>query len=279
MPITIDDAFIDKFNADVHVAYQQMMSKLRGTVRTDADVRASKVRFQKLGVITTTTKGRNGEIPPTNPEHTWVEATMADSYALIYVDQLDLTKLNIEIRGNYVTEMAAAFARETDDIIIDAMAAGATQTVGTGYGGAMTRNLALEAVELLDVNEVPNDGNVYCAITPRQWAHLMTVEEFQNSDYNGPDLPFTKRQDVRTWYGVHWMKHNRLPGARTANCDCYMWHRSALGHGINAEVDITWDWENPRKAWSAAGSMSMGATTIDANGFIEIQVDDTAALP
>jgi len=33
------------------------------------------------------------------------------------------------------------------------------------------------------------------------------------------------------------------------------------------------------QAWDGVGSLSMGAVAIDANGIIEIRVDDTGALP
>ena len=52
----------------------------------------------------------------------------------------------------------------------------------------------------------------------------------------------------------------------------------AVGHGINSELATSWDWENTRRAWSMSGSMSMGATVIDATGIVEVRLDDTTAL-
>lgn len=277
---TIDQAFIEKFNADVHILYQQQGSKLRGTIRTDADVKASKVRFQKLGGIVAGTKARQGEIAPSNPASTFVEATMSDYYTLDYVDQLDLTKLNIDIRGNYVKVHQMAFGRQTDDLILQAMASGATLTFGTYVSGNnLDRNTALGWIEQLDVNEVPDDMERYAAITPHAFNFLMTQKEFANSLYSGPEMPYVKKSEIRTWLGVHWIKSNRLPGARTSQCKMYLWHQRAVGHGISDEISITWDWENERKSWSAAGSMSMGAVVIDPSGLIEAHLDDTAAFP
>lgn len=274
---TIDRAFIVKFNEDVHMDYQQKGSKLRGTIRTDADVKAEKVRFQILGQVAARAKARNGNIPPSNPDHSFVEATMLDRYTLDFVDQLDLTKLNIEIRNSYVRNHSWAFARETDDQIITAMQAGVTDTFSAG--GLFDRNTMLEAAERLDRNDVDRDGNWWCPVTPRQWASLMTVEEFASGDFVGPSLPFMQNIDARTWMGIHFLIHNRLPGVGTNAARVFMYHMSSVGHGINSEVDITWDWENEKKAWSAAGSMSMNAVVIDPRGIIGVDVDDTAALP
>lgn len=278
---TIDQAFITKFNTDVHLAYQQTESKLRGTVRTDADVTATKVRFQKLGTLTAGSKTRTGEIPASNPAHSYVDVTMSDYYTLDWVDKLDLTKLNIDIRGNYVKLHAAAFARQTDDLIIAAMNSGYTVSYngGADYTYNLDRNNVLAWIEVLDKAYVPDDMQRYALITPRGWNWLLCLKEFSNSQYVGPDLPFARHMEVRTWNGVHWIKSNRLPGAGTTSAVYFLWHLRAVGHGINSEVSITWDWENDRKAWSAAGDMSMGSAVIDPIGLVAYRVNDTLALP
>lgn len=277
---TIDDAFIQKFNRDVHLEFQQRGSLFRTLVRTDAEVMASTLRFQKLGTITVGSKARNGTIPISNPAHSHVDVTMIDRYAATLIDKLDLTKLNIDVRSGYVENMTAGFARETDDQIITAMTAGATQTVGS-YASGISRNIALLSREALDDNNVFSDGRCYCAVTPRQWSHLMTIDEFVRAEFLGYDRMPWKQEgfQMKLWNRVYWFVSTRLPGVKTSQAKCYMWHKIAMGHGINAEVDITWDWENLMKGWSGAGSMSMNAVTIDANGLVEIRVDDTAALP
>ncbi len=276
---TIDDAFIQKFNRDTHLEFQQRGSLFRNLVRTDAEVKAESLRFQKLGTMTVGSKARNGTIAIQNPEHTHVDVTMLDRYAATLIDQLDLTKLNTDVRGGYVENMAAAFARETDDQIIDAMESGTTTNIGS-YSGLITANLALLGREGLDDNNVFSDGRCYCAVTPRQWSALMKIPEFVNSDYIGYDqLPWKQQGfEMKLWNRVYWFVSTRLPGVRTTQAKCYMWHKTAVGHGINSELDITWGWENLMKGWSGAGSMSMNAVVIDARGIIEIRVNDTTAL-
>jgi hypothetical protein len=277
---TIDDAFIQKFNRDVHLEFQQRGSLFRTLVRTDAEVMASTLRFQKLGTITVGSKARNGTIPISNPGHTHVDVTMLDRYAATLIDKLDLTKLNIDVRSGYVENMTAGFARETDDQIVAAFVAGATQTQGS-FSGGITRNVALLSREQLDVNNVFSDGRCYCAVTPRQWSYLMTIDQFTREEYIGYDqLPWKQQGfQMKLWNRVYWFVSTRLPGTGTSQAKCYMWHKTAVGHGINAEVDITWDWENLMKGWSGAGSMSMNGVVIDARGIVEIRIDDTVTLP
>ena len=274
---TIDQSFITKFNDDVHLVYQQRESKFRGLLRTDADVKAEKVRFQKIGSVVAKTKARNGVIPPANPDHSFVEATMTDGYVLEFVDQLDLTKLNIDVRDGYVRTFAMALARFVDDQIIAAMDAGATQldTATTN----MTRNDILAQTQTLDSNDVARDGRWFWALTPVAWSHMMTIDQFVNSDYVGPELPFMQGRLLRTYYGVNFFVSSRLPGVGTSAAKTFLWHMDAVGHGINQDVSLQWAWENDRQAWSGAGSVSAGAVVIDPLGLVEFTVSDVAALP
>lgn len=275
---TIDQAFITKFEKDLHLTYRQMASKLRGLVRTDAQVNGSTARFYKLGTLVATAKSRNGEIPSQNPDHSYATATMVDRYISLYADQLDLTKLDVDLKSGYLRAGAAAFGVETDDQIIQALT-GATTNFG-GYSGNWSQNNALIACRYFDINNVPDDGRRFAAVTPYGWAHLMTIDEFIRSDYVGPDdLPYKKMgMEVRTWLGINWIKHTRLPGSGTTQAKSYLWHMDAVGHGINAEVQTNWEWKNERWAWNMAGAMSMGATVIDATGVFEARWNDETAL-
>lgn len=279
---TINQAFEIKFQRDTHLIYQQGGSKFRGLCRTDGSVKAETCRFYKLDTVSTSGKTRQGDIAVSNPTHSYATATMDDQYVALLVDELDLTKLNSNVRESYAKAVANAFGRKTDEQIIDGMETGATQTLGD-YGSSdddnFTLNLTLRANRTLDANNVPRDGRRFCAVTPHQWAWLMKIDQFVRSDYTGPDLQFTKTgEPMKTWNGINWFCSTLLPGVGTATAKSYLWHHDAVGHGINSEIKVQWDWENLKQAWSCAGSSSMGAVVIDPTGLVEIRVDDTTAL-
>lgn len=279
----IDANFTQKFTRDLHLEYTQNGSLFRGTVRTDGQVDGTQVHFEKLGTLVMGDKPRNGDIPITNPAHNRVTATMVDKYAAVLIDQLDTRKLSIEAKAGYVSQLAAAATDYTDDLIIDAMDSGATGYIGD-YGSSDTdyidENMALELGEWFDRRNVPRDGNRFCAVTPRQWAALMKINTYRDADYVGQDLPFKKTGfKMRTWNDINWFMSNRLNGVATATTVCLAWHKRAVGFGINADYDITWAWENLKKGWSGAASLSMGAAVIDVNGVCELRLDDTGALP
>jgi hypothetical protein len=279
----IDGSFQQKFSRDLHLEYTQNGSLFRGMVRTDGQVDGSQVHFEKLGTLVMGDKPRNGDISITNPAHNRVTCTMVDKYVAVLLDVLDTRKLSIDAKAGYISQMAAAATDYTDDLIIDAMDAGATGSIGD-YGSSDTdyidENMALEIGEWFDRRNVPRDGKRNIAVTPRQWAALMKIPSYKSSDYVGPDLPFKKVGfKMRTWNDLNWFMSNRLNGVGTATAKCLAWHQRSVGHGINQDYDITWAWENLKKGWSGAASLSMGACVIDTNGVLEVRVDDTGALP
>jgi len=75
MTTTIDQSFIDHFQADVHQAYQRMGSKLRNTVRVKNAIKGATTVFQKVGKGTATTKARHGKVPVMNVDHEAVRVT------------------------------------------------------------------------------------------------------------------------------------------------------------------------------------------------------------
>src|SRR5512134_2320746 len=117
MSTSVELAFVKNFEAEVHLQYQQMGSKLRTSVRTKNNVVGASTTFQRVGKGTAATKARHGKVPVMNVDHTPVECTLQDFYAGDWVDQLDeLTNINEQ----QVVAKAGAYAlgRKTDDLII-----------------------------------------------------------------------------------------------------------------------------------------------------------------
>ena len=97
MSISIDNVFVKQFEADVHLAYQQMGTKLRSTVRSKSGVVGASTTFQKVGRGTASTKSRHGIVPVMNLNHEPIECMLQDYYAGDWVDALDELKTNIEM--------------------------------------------------------------------------------------------------------------------------------------------------------------------------------------
>ena len=295
MSTSIDTAFITSFEAKVHEVFQRKGSQLKDAVRMKTDVVGSTAVFQKVGTGTATTKARHGTITPMNQTHTAPQCTLADFYAGDWVDKLDEAKININERDVIANGGAMALGRKVDDQITTVLDTTTQSTVTlTVTTKANILATALEFAEAAWANDVPNDGEVYAAVTARYWSQLMLLDQFQNADYVGTDGQSFRTGPVsmpgrwKDWMGIKWKMQTGLPGAGTSTAKCFIWHKSAIGYAVAASAgnvagrapvsaDITW--HGDRAAHFVNNMMSGQACLIDDTGVIEGNLDDTAAIP
>lgn len=265
MPNTIDQAFIRQFETEVHMAYQRMGSKLRNTVRT-TNVTGSSARFQKIGAGSASTKSRNGSVTPMELSHTFVEATMADFYAAEYIDKLDELKVNINERQAVAQSAAAALGRKTDEILYTAMDVGANATQLGSAANVVDRADLLLVFETFGSNDVPEDGQRYIAMHPRGFADLFAITEFASSDYVGPqNLPYAGGMTMKEFLGFKIFSTSAVTSGKNM---CY--HTSAIGLGINADVQTEINYIPEKVSHLATSMMSMGAIVIDNRAIYEL---------
>ena len=266
MANTIDQAFIKQFETEVHLAYQRMGSKLRNTVRTAGNVRGNVVRFQKIGTGSANTKSRNGNVTPMELAHTNVEATMADYYAPEYIDKLDELKTNIDERQAVAQSAAAALGRKTDEIIYTAMDAGANSTQINSTGAAVDKADLLALFETMGTANIPEDGGRYLAMHPKGYADLFLITEFASSDFVGDqNLPFAGGMSMKEFLGFKIFSTSAITAGKNMG-----YHSSAIGLGINSDVQTEINYVPEKAAHLATSMMSMGSVVIDDNGVYEV---------
>ncbi len=279
MSMSIDQAFTKMYAGEVHTAYQRQGSKLRNTVRTKQITNANQAQFPKVGTGTATTKARHGLVPVMNVDHTSVTVTLTDYYAGDWVDKLDELKTNIDERQVISNAGAYALGRKTDELIITAILSGSNSTTITMTSAATIRNSFLAAITALRVRDVPDDGNLWGVVSWPMWAALMTVPQFTDADYVGPELPYKiPGQQIRSWLGVNWLPHTGLPVATTTRTGA-IYHHDSVGHAIGAEVMVDITWHGDRASHFVNHMMSQGAVLVDANGVQELVIDEATALP
>ena len=265
MANTIDQAFIKQFETEVHMAYQRMGSKLRNTIRS-TNVSGSTARFQKIGTGTASTKSRNGNVTPMELVHTNVEASMSDFYAAEFIDKLDELKTNINERQAVAQSAAAALGRKTDELIIAAMDAGANATQIHDTGSALAKADLLSLFETMGTADVPEDGQRYLAMSPAGYADLFQINEFASSDFVGPqNLPFAGGMTMKEFLGFKIFSTSAVAGGKN-----FAYHTSAVGIGINSDVQTEVNYVAEKVSHLATSMMSMGAVAIDDNGIYEV---------
>jgi hypothetical protein len=266
MANTIDQAFIKQFEIDVHLAYQRMGSKLRNTVRTAGNVRGNVVRFQKIGTGSANTKSRNGNVTPMELVHTNVEATMEDFYAPEYIDKLDELKTNIDERQAVAQSAAAALGRKTDEILYTAMDSGANSTQIHDTSSALEKADLLSLFETFGTANIPEDGQRYLAMHPKGYADLFLIDEFASSDYVGEqNLPFAGGMTMKEFLGFKIFSTSAITAGKNM-----AYHSTAVGLGINSDVQTEINYVPEKAAHLATSMMSMGAVVIDDNGVYEV---------
>ena len=272
MPTDISVAFIKQFESEVHIAYQQTGTLLRNTVRVKT-VKGKDTTFQIVGKGSATTKERHKQISPMNLEHSNVTVSLADYYAGEWVDKLDELKTNIDERQVVAKSGAYALGRKTDDLIIAAMNTTTTEVDGTTMA---VEDAFLKAFADMNDNEVPDDNDRYCAVSPQVWNMLLKVDQFAKSNFVD-DKPWIKGRTAKKWLGINFIMHAGLPKSGNVR-SCFMYHKSALGfaNGCDVTSDITW--HGDYAAHFINNMMSQGAGLIDTKGVIKVKIDESATV-
>jgi hypothetical protein len=275
MSDSIDQVFVTEYSSDLKHAYQQGASLLRKTVFLKTGVRASTVKFPKVGKGKAVQKTRHGIIPAMNVAHSRVTATMENWYAPDWLDDFDEMMTNIDDRAALSKAGASACGRKVDELILAQM--GLTDnTVALGTLDFGLRHIQSGLIKLNDAS-VPNEDR-YAALGSIQWEQLMTIEAFANADYVGDKKPWLQNTEAKQWRGVTWIHHTGLPLSGTVR-DCFMWHKPAIGLGEVSDIVLKTKYEEERDSWFVNNKMSLGGVLIDSEGVVKIQCKDTGALP
>ena len=273
MSATISNAFITQFEAEVHMAYQRMGSKLKNLVRVVNGVSGESVKFQKVGTGEATSKARHAEVVAMNISHTNVTATLADFYASDYVDKLDELKTNIDERAVIANNAAYALGRKTDSIITDAMSSATTlgNTAGA-QGGTVTSDMNIDKFKemqaLFGTNDVPDDGQRYWAIGPNQWSNLLDDDQWSRMEYIGSnELPFSgMNYTAKKFLGFLVFVHSGLDTSGSTDRHTIAWHKSSMGLGVGSEVRTEVNYIPEKVSHLMTSYLSMGSILIDTNG-------------
>lgn len=262
---SIDTAFIQEFEAGVYEALQRKASVFQGCVRTRPGVK-NKTTFQKYGTGNATQKARNGVIPPMNNSHSTVSVTTEDWYAGDFIDDLDLLRIHHDEMQASMNAGAYALGRKTDDLIVAALS-GSTNAIDETTNGA-TLAWATACMVNFGNNEVPDDGDRFAIIGWEQWGKLMALQQFSNSQYVGEEeLPFRAGTQAKRWLSFLWIPWSGY--VRSTNSTNYLFHRSAVGHALGAEIDSRITYEGTRAAWWALNKMQKGTCLIDGSAVIK----------
>lgn len=276
MAISISNAFVTLFDAEVKQAYQAD-AVLRNTVRLRTGVTASTHKFPKIGSGVAQVRIPQTDVTPLNVTYSQATVTLSDWIAAEYSDIFNQAKVNFDERSELVQVVSKAIGRRSDQLIIDALAASSTSlTVSNDIGGTDS-NLSVaklrEAQRLMNANNVPMEDR-YLVIHASNLSNLLSETAVTSSDFN--TVKALVQGELDTFLGFKFITlGDRSEGGLTGGGSgqdrvVYAYHKTAVGMaesmGIRSEINYI-----PEKtSWLVSSMFSAGAIAIDAGGIVAI---------
>ncbi|MBS1180439.1 MAG: hypothetical protein H6Q99_319 [Proteobacteria bacterium] len=267
--------------------YQSTGFALKNTTTPPVKVVGDKLYFNKMGVGYAEEDVQVGDkATPMNPDQGKVELGTKKSRAFYEVYEDDLDQMTADERADKQKESAQALGRVHDRTIVGAVKSEAAGSVGA-YAAGGSLSLLLQGRQALLAEDVPcEDGNVFCAVDSVTWSLLLAYEQFTNSQWVGPALPFVTGALAKTWNGIHvfQLSDKTLRMQDTASADaagqatCLMWHKGAVGFGTVRDMtgDVAWDIDYD--CWKHSMRMRIGSKLILPKGAVKLLTKYDATL-
>jgi hypothetical protein len=273
-----DTAFQVQYRQEAVMGFEQGVSSLRHSVLTEATYKGNQATFlvADSGGATPNTRGVNGLIPARGDDLNQYTATLVEWHDLVR-----RTSFNIFASQGDGRRIMQQTTRKVINRKIDADILGELQNGTQTCGSAVTASLQLvvKAKTILGNNavDVDEEDNMFAAISYAFDAYLMQIPEYTKATYV-EITPFnmpTKR--FRRWAGVNWIVHPNIVGKGTSLEYCFLYHRNAIGHAMNAgDIQALAGYhEEQDYSWARTTSF-MGSKLLQNSGVVVMKHDGSA---
>jgi hypothetical protein len=280
MSISLSNAFVTLFDAEVKQAYQGM-AKLVPAVRQRRGVEGSTVKFPKVGKGVATIRVPQTDVTPLNVSFSSVTLTLSDYNAAEYSDIFSQAKVNFDERQELVQVVAGAMGRRQDQMILDALTASSTSlTVSNDIGGSDTNmNITKlrEAKRLMDKNNVPPDGR-NIIIHANGLANLLSETSVTSSDFNSVKALVQGELNTFLGFTFHVLGDRSEGGLAidgSLDRSCFAFHKDAVGYGEGIAMRTEINYIAEKTSWLVNEVFSAGAVAIDDEGIVKITCRET----
>lgn len=274
MTATASTNFATSFDTLVKKQYQNGMM-LRGTVRVKTNVNGSTHRFFKINKGIATPRLPQTDVIPMNVGNGYADATLTDWNAADYSDVYDLAALTYDEKQELVDVAVNAMGRRLDQLILDALAAGANSTtVATSVGGSGTGlniEKMLRAKRLMDQNGVPKDGRTL-VVSAYAIEQALQEVEISSGDYN--ILKPLAAGDLNKYAGFNIiMMEDRDEGGLGLASNVrtnFAYHKDAIGLAIGIDLRTEVNYIPEKTSTLINAIFKAGAVTIDDKGVFSV---------
>lgn len=287
MAYTPDVAFVRQYEDSVLHLASQRDARLSAAV-TNKTVVGKSLEIERVASSDAVAKAsRHAATPTQEIVHSRRRAAMSDEHWAEMVAKTDEVKMIIDPKSAYQRELAGAYNRSADDIIIAAAlgnsvaidAAGSvsnvaiTNTIVHGSTG-MTVAKVREARELILSSDPDESDPMFFALSAKQQMELLDDPELTDSDYS-----LIKRavdgELNGTYMGFQFIRSERLDITTTIR-DCIAFTKSSICYGQALPLSVQMA---PRPDLSMSlqiyGEWTHGAVRTDEACVVKVQADES----
>jgi hypothetical protein len=265
----IDKHFIEVFQQELFVAFQNKGGIIRPRSRRKTGVVGTGVYFPKIGTAPAALpKTRHGKVPLLEIARDRVKCELQDFYGADLIDDMDELKTNVNERTATQDALVFSLNRTEDDLGLAALNTGDNSANSLGADDTWTSDAVPRAVlEAFGEQEMIEGGNMHALISWKAWNALLAINSFVNADFGGDTALTSEGQKPKNYFGFAYAPYSRLPltsGARTN----LFFNSRVLGVAVGKEITPVTERLAQYDADQVMAKMSMGAVLIESKGVI-----------
>ena len=202
------------------------------------------IHVPNLSNLTANDKVPGADVSFQAPTETKIDISIdTHKEASFKLEDITAIQANVDLNAEYTGKAGYALAKAIDSSLA-ALAASFSQTKGT-YNTAITTDVILDSIELLDVADVPEDDRHF-VMKPGTKRDIIDITTYVSNDFVGGKPVETGK--IGSLYGVSTYISTNIYNATTSVNDM-MFHRDAMGLALQKAPKTNF-WYNPAAiAW------------------------------
>ena len=284
MSLSLSNVQQTEFDALVKAEYRSRGFILRDTVRIRTDVIGNTCQFRRVGQVIANHVAYQNTIAIQDPGFVALTATLLKYAAGTAVDEIQDLTVNFDSKRELAMVVAMAIGRRSDQILIDAIDAGAGAAGGTiilAGGTNLTYAKLRNVVQVFEQNAVPLSER-FMAMSGNNLRALLADDHIVSRFFTSNDAAVDGTLHYKDILSVNVriipdMTEGGLPlGTDGANIRRDLaWHFMSTGMAIGQDMRTEINYLPRETSWFVNGLFFAGAVAVDPRGIIRVQSDES----
>jgi hypothetical protein len=268
MSAQIDRHFVEEFNQETFVAFQDKGGLIRNRCRRKTGVVGYLTKFPKVGVAPAAQgKTRGGKVPRMEIGRDRVDCQLFDRYGSDTIDSLDELKTNVAERAAVQDAIVYSLNRAEDDFGLNALASSTSPRNSLAGDDTWTSDaIPRQVLEEFGNAEMIEGGQMHALISWRSWNALLGLNSFVNSQFGGDTRLTSEGQLPKMYFGFSYVPFSRLPTHTSGSRLNIFYNSRVLGVAVGAEIKPQVDYLPDEDAYQLMAKTSQGAVLIETAG-------------